>query len=124
MLIYLFVEPEPGERAECLLALWPFLLMVSFILALLSVGRRRGIALVLPFMLIGTVNGAFLSQQLWGSTYAVWPLFMLLFADTISALSPALKDRTGWKTVSLTAVVAISMLVSGGLYVLSHERLN
>ena len=124
MLIYLFVEPEPGERAECLLALWPFLLMVSFVLALLSVVRRRGIALVLPFMLIGTVNGAFLSQQLWGSTYAVWPLFMLLFADTISALSPALKDRTGWKTVSLTAVVAISMLVSGGLYVLSHERLN
>jgi hypothetical protein len=124
MLIYLFVEPEPGERAECLLALWPFLLMVSFVLALLSVVRRRGIALVLPFMLIGTVNGAFLSQQLWGSTYAVWPLFMLLFADTNSALSPALKDRTGWKTVSLTAVVAISMLVSGGLYVLSHERLN
>ena len=26
--------------------------------------------------------------------------------------------------MSLTAVVAISMLVSGGLYVLSHERLN
>jgi hypothetical protein len=56
--------------------------------------------------------------------YAVWPLFMLLFADTISALSPVLKDRTGWKTVSLTAVAAISMLISGGLYVCSHERLN
>jgi hypothetical protein len=120
----LFVEPEPVERAEGLLALWPFLLMVSFILALLSVARRQGIALVLPLMLIGTVNGAFLSQQLWGSTYAVWPLLMLLLADIIIALSPVLKDRTGWKTVSLTAVMAISMLVSGGLYAWSHERLN
>jgi hypothetical protein len=123
-LISLFVEQEPGARAEGLLALWPLLLMVSFIIALLSVGRRTGIALVLPFILIGTVNGAFLSQQLWGSTYAVWPLLMLLLADMITALSPVLKDRTGWMTVSLTAVVAVSMVASGGVYVWSHERLG
>jgi len=124
MLIRLFVEQEPAGRAEGLLALWPFLLMVSFIFALLSVGRRRGIALVLPFMLIGTVNGAFLSQQLWGSTYAIWPLLMLLMADAITVLFPVLKNRTGWKTVSLTVVVAISMAVSGGYYAWSHERLD
>ena len=124
VLTSLFVEREPAERAECLLALWPFLLMVSFILALLSIGRRKGIALVLPFVLIGTVNGAFLSQQLWGSTYAVWPLLMLLIADTITVLFPVLKNRTGWKTISLTTVVAISMVASGGYYVWSHERLD
>ena len=124
MLIRLFVEQEPGERAEGLLALWPFLLVVSFIFALLSAGRRRGIALVLPFMLIGTVNGAFLSQQLWGSTYAIWPLLMLLLADVITVLFPALRNRTGWKTVSLAAMVAISMVVSGGYYACSHERLD
>jgi hypothetical protein len=124
MLIRLFVEQEPAERAEGLLALWPFLLIVSFIFALLSVRRRRGIALVLPFMLIGTVNGAFLSQQLWGSTYAIWPLLMLLIADTITVLFPVLKNRTGWKTVSLTVMVAISMVASGGYYAGSHERLD
>jgi len=32
ILICLFVEQEPGARAEGLLALWPFLLIVSFIL--------------------------------------------------------------------------------------------
>ena len=29
-------------------------------------------------MLLATIHGAFLSQQLWGSTYAIWPLLMLL----------------------------------------------
>ena len=75
-------------------------------------------------MLIGTVNGAFLSQQLWGSTYAIWPLLMLLIADTITVLFPVLKNRTGWKTVSLTVMVAISMVASGGYYAGSHERLD
>jgi hypothetical protein len=90
----------------------------------LSLRRRQGIALVLPFVLIGTIHGAFLSQQLWGSTYAIWPLLMLLLADTVTVLFPASKDRTGWRTVSLAAVVSISMVVSGGFYAWSHERLN
>jgi hypothetical protein len=124
VLIWQFVGQDAADRAEGLLALWPFLLIVSFIVALLSVGRRRGIALVLPFILIGTIHGAFLSQQLWGSTYAIWPLLMLLLADAIAALFRLLQDRTGWKTVSLTAVAAISMVVSGSFYVSSHERLD
>ncbi len=124
VLIRQFVETEPAERAESLLALWPFLLIASFVSALLSVRRRRGIALVLPFVLIGTIHGAFLSQQLWGSTYAIWPLLMLLLADTITVLFPLSKDRTGWRTVSLAAAVALSMVVSGGFYLWSHERLD
>ena len=124
VLVSQFLEHEPSERAESLLALWPFLLIVSLICALLSVSRRRGIALVLPFIVIGTILGAFLSQQLWGSTYAIWPLLMLLFADIVTALVPLLNDAAGRKSVPIAAVAAISMIVSGGLYVYSHERLD
>ena len=137
VLISQFLEHEPSERAESLLALWPFLLIVSFFCALLSAGsavsvslarrsaaRRRDIALVLPFVVIGTILGAFLSQQLWGSTYAIWPLLMLLFADAVTALVPLFKDATGRKSVPIAAVAAISLIVSGGLYVYSHERLD
>ncbi len=124
VLIGQFVESDPADRAEGLLALWPFLLIVSFVCALLSVRRRQGIALALPFIIIGAIHGALLSQQLWGSTYAIWPLFMLLLGDVIAAVSPMLKDRTGRKTVLLATVAALSMLVSGGFYVSSHERLD
>lgn len=124
VLVSQLLEHEPSERAESLLALWPFLLIVSLICALLSVSRRRGIALVLPFIVIGTILGAFLSQQLWGSTYAIWPLLMLLFADIVTALVPLLNDAAGRKSVPIAAVAAISMIVSGGLYVYSHERLD
>jgi hypothetical protein len=122
--IYLLIEKDPSERTERLLVLWPFLLIVSLVFALLSARRRAGIALVLPYILIGTVQGAFLSQQLWGSTYALWPLLMLLVAGTITALVAPLKERSAWKMVPLTSVVAVSMLVSGGSYAWSHERLN
>jgi hypothetical protein len=123
-LIYMFIRKDSSERAERLLALWPFLLIVSFVFALLSVRRRAGITLVLPYILIGTVQGAFLSQQLWGSTYALWPLLMLLIASTIMALVAPPKQRSAWEIVPLTSVVAVSMLVSGGNYVWSHERLD
>jgi hypothetical protein len=82
--VYLFLERDASERAERLLAVWPFLLLVSPLLALGGVRRRSGIALVMPFVLIGSIHGALLSQQLWGSTYAIWPLFVLLAASSLA----------------------------------------
>ena len=123
LLIYVLIESDPSEQAEQLLTLWPFLLIISLVFALLGIRQRPGIALVLPFILIVTVHGAFLSQQLWGSTYALWPLLMLLLASTFSILF-ASKERSAWDSVPLIAVVTVSMLVSGGYYAWSHERLN
>src|ERR1043166_4278151 len=65
--VYLFVDRDASEQAERLVDVWPFVLIVSFALAVLSLRRRAGVALVLPFVLIATAHGAFLSQQLWGS---------------------------------------------------------
>lgn len=123
-IIYLCLEDDPSERAERLLGLWPFLLIVSLVFALWNLRRSSGIAMVLPFILIGTVQGAFLSQQLWGSTYALWPLLMLLLAITLSALVAQTTKRSAWEIVPFVFVVAVSMLISGAFYVGSHERLD
>ena len=121
--IYLFVDDDPSSRAERLLAVWPFLLIVSLAVALLRARPQSGVALMLPFILIGTILGAFLSQQLWGSTYAIWPLLMILIAILISEVAPLL-PKARWMLPSLASVIAFSLLVSGSFYVASRERLS
>ena len=121
--IYLLRENDPSERADRLLMLWPVLLIVSFVVAIVTIKRRAGISTVLPFMLIGAIHGAFMSQQLWGSTFAIWPLFMILLAVSIAELARRSKP-TSWMTIPLTAAIVASLLISGGFYVWSHERLD
>jgi len=121
---YLLRDQDAAERADRLLLLWPVLLIISFIAAVLNIKRRQGIALLLPFILIATVHGTFMSQQLWGSTYAIWPLFMILFATTIANLSMLADESSSLMTMPLVVTVVISLLISGSFYVWSHERLD
>ncbi|PYS83713.1 MAG: hypothetical protein DMF70_06285 [Acidobacteria bacterium] len=122
--IYLLRDQDASERADRLIGVWPVLLIVAFVIAVATIRRRTGIALVLPFILIAAVNGNFMSQQLWGSTYAVWPLFMILFASTIAGLASLLKSWSLWTTIPLAGIVAASLLVSGAFYIRAHERLD
>jgi hypothetical protein len=122
--IYLLRDQDAAERADRLLDVWPVLLIVAFVVAVATIKRRSGLALVLPFILISAIHGAFMSQQLWGSTYAVWPLFMILFAITIAGLSSLLKSRSSWTTMPLAAIVVASLAISGAFYVRAHERLD
>ena len=97
--IYLFRDNDASERAERLVNLWPLVLILS-IPAMVSIVRRRSVSdLLMPLVVIATVHGAFMSQQLWGSTYALWPLFMILVAFVISALfwgsSPTVREGSG-----------------------------
>ena len=121
--IYLVREHDASERAERLLALWPLLLIASLIVAVVTRKRRTGLSLMLPLILIGAINGAFMSQQLWGSTFAIWPLFMILLATTIAELS-SLPKPLSWITIPVTASIVASLLISGAFYVWSHERLD
>src|SRR5207245_1506190 len=101
--IYLLREQDPSERAERLLTIWPVLLIVSFAVSVARIKKRKGVALVLPFILIGAVHGAFMSQQLWGSTYAIWPLFIILLAATIGRLCPRANPSSLRTMTPLTA---------------------
>ena len=153
--MYLLREHDASERAERLLSLWPMLLIFSLVLSFVAIKRRSGVSLVLPFILIATIHGAFMSQQLWGSTYAIWPLFMILLASTLSSIrsvrslssdqshpvrldaglvpqsaarttSPPkrLTDWETWLLLPLTGLIVLSLLISGGFYIWSHERLD
>jgi hypothetical protein len=122
-IVYLFLNDDLDERSDNLLALWPMLLILAAVVALIEL--RKGITLgrLMPFFVLAAINGAFLSQQLWGSTYAIWPLLMILVAQMLAAI-PTAKCR-GQKLVTALAVVACAtFLACGGLYAIGHERMN
>jgi hypothetical protein len=121
--IYLLIDSDPSERADRLLAPWPALMIISFVVAVLSLRQITGLSKVLPFILIGTINGALMSQQLWGSTYAIWPLFIVLFACAMNSVALS-KGAAVWLTVSTAILASTFLLIAGGAYVWSHERLD
>jgi hypothetical protein len=142
--LYLLREHDPSERADRLLTVWPVLMICSFVGAIVTIRRRRGISIAMPFIIIAAIHGAFMSQQLWGSTYAIWPLFLILMAMTLAGVasrrsdaglvaraigstsppSKLMKGSGSWFTITLTASVALSLIISGGFYMQSHERLD
>jgi hypothetical protein len=119
-LVYLVLNDDLDERADNLLALWPMLLILCAVVALLEL--RKGITLrsLMPFMVLAAIHGAFLSQQLWGSTYAIWPLLIILIAYALAAIP----KEFGRTPLALSAVVCATFLVCGGLYAAGHERMN
>jgi hypothetical protein len=131
----LFLQPDTSDRVEALLHLWPVLLMASLVFALRQLPRARTLAQLLPLILLAVIHGAFLSQQLWGSTYALWPLLMILIATILIALAPAPAAGSkalpatpaGPSTLPLTGFAILAsfvLLATGGYYALSHERLS
>jgi hypothetical protein len=127
----LFLYDDADERGDSLLALWPMLLILAAALALVrlvKMGRRANLRGLMPFMLLAAIHGAFLSQQLWGSTYSIWPLLILLLAEMIAFLvktGPAETDGTGRLLApALAALVSVTLLVCGGFYTASEERLS
>ncbi len=128
---------DAADRVVGLLSLWPWLLIVGLVAAAIHIVPRPmpdtapeisgevgdQFVQVLPFIAIATVEGAFLSQQVWGSTYALWPLAMLLLGSTLAVISRRVQQRWVLEIV-LPAVIAGCLLLSGGYYVWSHERLD
>ncbi len=128
----LFLQDNDSDRIEALLRLWPIVLIAALLFALAKIiqdlrQHRSPRALTLmPVILLGTVHGAFLSQQLWGSTYALWPMFMLLLAGVLTALAYKVNPLQGTSKllVIFTAILALLLTANGAYYALCHERLN
>jgi hypothetical protein len=117
-----FVESsDPSDRAEQLLSLWPHLLILGIALALYTLRPSNlrtypTLNTFFPLILLAIIHGTFLSQQLWGSTYALWPLLALLIAFLLLQIPTIAKP--------LAAIIAITFLLCGGLYATSRERLS
>jgi len=124
-LVFLILDDDLDERADNLLALWPLLLLACGVMAIFELGKGltgEGLTAgrVMPFFVLAAIHGAFLSQQLWGSTYAIWPLLMILVAYLLGALPLG----SGWVRPALAATICTTFAVCGGLYAVGHERLN
>lgn len=119
-LIFLLIEDDLDERADNLLALWPLLLLAALFFALVELRKGITLARLLPVFILPAIHGAFLSQQLWGSTYAIWPLLMILIAGILISLP----RRPAWPVAGLAAVIGLTFTVCGGLYAVGHERMN
>jgi hypothetical protein len=131
-LVGLFLSTDSGDRAEDILALWPLLLILSAALTLWNFCRHRSLRAGVPVLLLAAIHGTFLSQQLWGSTYAIWPLLVLLIAEMIAFLASVeavqtaseAGPRTLFLAPALAAIIAAALLLCGGLYTASEERLS
>jgi hypothetical protein len=119
---YLLTGGNHTDSAKCLLSLWPFLLIASFVISVVAARQRNGVALMLPFIVIGAIPGAFVSQGLWGSTYALWPLAIVLIASALTALGNCTEHGTAI-TIIISLAVALSLLISGAHYAFSNVRL-
>jgi hypothetical protein len=136
----LLIYDDADERGDSLLALWPLLLLLAAAMASMNLFRpRRQLSLraFSPLIILAAVCGTFMSQQLWGSTYAIWPLLALLIAELLAALDRveggfAARDAAcdtalrsvKWFVPAFAALISVTLLVCGGFYLVSEERLS
>jgi hypothetical protein len=116
VLAMLAVTDDASDRADQLLGLWPHVLALGMVLAVGNLRRTPSFRTMLPGILLATIYGTFLSQQLWGSTYGAWPLLMVLIAALLVEVRAIARPLAG--------VVGVTLLVCGGAYAVSHERLS
>jgi hypothetical protein len=112
---------DPSDRADQLLSLWPHLLVLSTAFAVwnLRPSNLRAnptLSTLFPVILLATIHGTFLSQQLWGSTYALWSLLMLLIAMLLTQI-PAIARP-------MALIITATFILCGSRYATSHERLG
>ncbi len=125
----LLMYEDADDRATSLMELWPLLLLLAGALALAQLfmrWRSLELCVFVPLILLAAIHGTFLSQQVWGSTYGIWPLLVLLLAELLAFVDGmgARADAMRWLTPALAAVISITLLVCGGFYTASEERLS
>jgi hypothetical protein len=128
----LFLSTDADDRTSNLLALWPLVLVLSAALTLYNLIRKPNLRTILFVLLLAAIYGTFLSQQLWGSTYAIWPLLVILIAEMLAFLfsievahaSSDAPPRTLFLAPALAAIISATLVVCGVLYTVSEERLS
>jgi len=124
----LVIYDDADERGDCLLALWPLLLVLAAALAivnLIRLWREPTLRALFPLIVLAAICGTFMSQQLWGSTYAIWPLLALLVAEMLASLGRfTTRAASPWFVPAFAALISVTLLVCGGFYTASEDRLS
>ena len=79
-LVRFFVSDDPNEREINLLRAWPVILVAGTIVAIVVWRKEEPMLRAIPLVIVATIHGTFLSQATWGSTYGIWPLYVILLA--------------------------------------------
>lgn len=122
-----FVYPDADDRADALLALWPLMLLLAAGMVWARLFRAVTLRAFLPLLVLAAIHGTLMSQQLWGSTYAIWPLWMVLVAELFADAAPSREPGSAARSLlplGIAATVSVTLLVCGGLYTASEERLS
>jgi hypothetical protein len=120
---------DPDSLGDSLLSLWPLILVLAAVVAIINLvdlRRRASIRAFFPLIILAAIQGTFMSQELWGSTYAIWPLIVLLISELFAALNrfPVHVPMPGWFTPALAALISATLLCCGAFYTISEERLS
>jgi len=115
ILFRFFASDDPGEREINLLRVWPMILAAATIAAIALWRREEPMLRSIPLLAVAAVHGAFLSQQTWGSTYGIWPLYVILLAFVF---------RAAKAPVAVAVIVAAVTVLSAWHYLRIEGRLQ
>src|SRR5208282_2053589 len=120
---------DADSRGDSFLMIWPVVLVLAALLGVVNLARswrEPSLRAFLPLILLAAIHGTMMSQQLWGSTYGIWPLLVLLIAELLASLDGfAVRAGASRRFLpALAACISAALLVCGGFYVASEERLS
>ena len=120
---------DADSRGDSFLMIWPVMLVMATVLALRNLvlsWPEPSLRAFVPLILLAAINGTMMSQQLWGSTYGIWPLLVLLLAEMLVFLNSFAVDSGASPRFApaIAAFVSAAMLVCGGFYTISEDRLS
>ena len=105
-----------------LIAAWPVVILWASVLVVVGIFRRRPpMELCRVVVLVGVSLSAFLSQGVRGSSYGIWPIFVLLTAFLVSEVA---EITTHQVAVSMAFVLALTMAILGWQYLERQDRLR
>ena len=115
-----FIAPE---RAP-ILAVWPLAAVLSCVAGTVSMMRGDGgFAPLLPFVCVGVATASFLSQDVYGSSYALWPLLVIACAVPARRLLDGPHPSRMVARIALPSIGAL-VLTAGAAYALGESRLG
>lgn len=122
---------DPDSFGDAFLSLWPLVLVFAEVLLALRLFRlfrdraeRPRVAPLLTLVTLGAIHGTLMSQQLWGSTYALWPFFLFLLADGLLWLGAPRSKEIVLPMLGSATLASLTLLLAGGYYTASEERLS
>ena len=126
------IYDDADERGDSLLALWPLLLLLAAALALanlfaLALTTGRPCALFLPARCCSPPSTARFCRSSFGARpTAFGRCSSCSLAELLAFLGPftARANVHRWFTPALAAIISITLLVCGGFYTASEERLS